>query len=616
MSERNWRGIAGRVALELFCFAAIAAVFLYFYVFRVAQPRAAVMPHFIVLSAFWVGLAAVRLVVARLGKSSRLASASLLALALLVLCAYYATVATGLLSWGRVTSWQLIWTYSRQAIQLMDALGISPALAFGAAAAAIGGLIALFWLVQPRIDGIAMLSRRLSPRMVGALLICGLAYVAIRTTTFLDVSYATEGEPLSLTLFPEQAARSLQAHTTDGARALDRIEDEERRNYQPTPGAKKRNVFVFLADALRPDHMGVYGYARDTTPRIAALMQTTRTQKLDRVTAACAESTCGVLASLLSKYTHQFSNRPFTLADVLKRNGYRTQMLLGGDHTNFYGVREAYGALDDYFDGSMAKGYYMNDDRLVVDRVSRLPAWDGQPTMIWFHLMSSHALSRRNEANQRWLPSESYAKPIGRTGPPTAATTNYYDNGVLQMDATFTELIGLLRDKGYLGDAVVILAADHADLIGEHNEFMHAKSVYENVLRIPFLMFSFGYEPERPLAPIRQASQVDIAPTILAELGIAPPPTWVGMALQDPRPRRYIHFQQGAQVGLYDLGDALRITKFWRDVKTERDYTFDVTGDDSESVDLTARIPPATQAAWMVELAPAVGSVMRRSDDR
>ncbi|HSX59785.1 MAG TPA: sulfatase-like hydrolase/transferase [Tahibacter sp.] len=614
MSESGWGAPAKRIAAELVFFALIAAAFLYFYISRFSQPWSSIAPHFIVLSAFWVAFATLRLVAARLGRAARLICATLLALALFLLLAYYAVVATGLLSWGRVTSWQLVWTYSRQVTGLLSVLDISIGLAATLTAAVVLVVLGTLWLLQPRIDGVAMASRRLSRHMFGALVLCGAAYTAIRVIAFADVSYATEGEPLSLTIFPEQAARSLQAHTTDGAGALDRIEDEVRRAYKPVADANRRNVFIFLADALRPDHMGVYGYERDTTPRIAALMKTVRTQQLDRVTAACAESTCGVLASLLSKYTHQFSNRPFTLADVLKRNGYRVEMILGGDHTNFYGVREAYGAFDSYFDGSMAKGFYMNDDKLVVDRVSKLPKYDGQPLMVWFHLMSSHALGRRHEENVRYLPAESYAKPVGRTGPPTPATTNYYDNGVLQMDAIFVETLGVLREKGYLDNAVVILAADHADMLGEHQEFMHAKSVYENVLRIPFLMFSFGYEPERPLVPVRLASQVDFAPTILRELGMDAPSTWVGSALQDPAPRRYVHFQQGAQVGLYDLGDERRILKFWRDVNADRDFTFDVTSDDSETTDLTPGIPPATHSAWMVELAPAVGAVMRHKE--
>ena len=61
------------------------------------------------------------------------------------------------------------------------------------------------------------------------------------------------------------------------------------------------------------------------------------------------------------------------MQQVLKLHGYRIHMILGGDHTNFYGLKELYGNVDTYFDGSQAPEYFKNDDRLVVDRTKALP---------------------------------------------------------------------------------------------------------------------------------------------------------------------------------------------------------------------------------------------------
>jgi hypothetical protein len=61
-------------------------------------------------------------------------------------------------------------------------------------------------------------------------------------------------------------------------------------------------------------------------------------------------------------------------------------MILGGDHTNFYGLRKIYGAVDSYYDGASTNRYYVNDDDLVLDRLASFPPWDGSPTMIQFQL--------------------------------------------------------------------------------------------------------------------------------------------------------------------------------------------------------------------------------------
>ena len=72
--------------------------------------------------------------------------------------------------------------------------------------------------------------------------------------------------------------------------------------------------------------------------------------------------------------------KAFTLHEALKRNGYGVHLIFSGDHTNFYGLREMYGPVDSYFDGSQQryKGggdlevalRYMNDDQLVLDRLA------------------------------------------------------------------------------------------------------------------------------------------------------------------------------------------------------------------------------------------------------
>jgi hypothetical protein len=39
----------------------------------------------------------------------------------------------------------------------------------------------------------------------------------------------------------------------------------------PDPSAKRLNVIYVFIDALRPDHLGVYGYARNTSPNLDKL---------------------------------------------------------------------------------------------------------------------------------------------------------------------------------------------------------------------------------------------------------------------------------------------------------------------------------------------------------
>ncbi|MEI5604355.1 hypothetical protein, partial [Streptomyces brasiliscabiei] len=84
---------------------------------------------------------------------------------------------------------------------------------------------------------------------------------------------------------------------------------------------------------------------------------------------------------------------PFLLHEVLHANGYRNYQVLSGDQTYFMKSRDIlYGASDHFYDGNMARGYFLNDDQLVLDHVAALQDWDGRPTFIQVHLMSAHIL--------------------------------------------------------------------------------------------------------------------------------------------------------------------------------------------------------------------------------
>ena len=441
----------------------------------------------------------------------------------------------GLKSWGHVVTWDLVRTYALQFAPLADALGLSPA-SIAAAAGVVAAVILVAALLYLRgFDWVPLLHQRIGRGLLG--LVCGASFavVGIEVYAFTAAPWTREREPLSLTLYPHEASAQMQSHRIDPVRAarMDQMEDAARAAYSQSATAERRNVILIVVDALRPDHLGLLGYARDTTPNLAATAsKATRAIRLT-MRASCAESTCGLLSLASSKYVHQFSYRPITLTEVLKRSGYNVHLILGGDHVHFYGLREIYGKVDSYFDGSMASGYYMNDDRLVLDRVASLPRWNGVPTMFQFHLMSAHVLGMRQEQHKVFAPAANYSMASnqeGTNGRTSEKAVNFYDNGVKQTDAVIAQLLGDLASKGYLSNAVVAITADHGELLGEHGLYTHAKSVYEEVLRVPFIFLSFGYRPARAIDERVHGSQVDIAPTILAELGMSAPATWAGGA--------------------------------------------------------------------------------------
>ncbi|MDT3672968.1 MAG: sulfatase-like hydrolase/transferase [Aromatoleum sp.] len=602
-----------RAGAEFALIAAILTVFLAVYVRRFGEEATAVVPHIALISTLWGAWVTLRLLVCSAVRSDRLVrwlNAWLVVGPLIVLIICETGFTIGLHSWGRVPTLPMIRTYIGQSFELLDALGFPPALVSSALALLVAVALILFSRSVAPIHWVIVVARRTPTRWLLLLLSAACVIISVRLYLFASTPPTKEREPFSLMLFPELGARHGQTRSTR-AKMLDVAEAVARANYVTAPSLRKRNIVLIIGDALRADHISANGYFRSTTPYIDWLISSGSARSLTNVVSVCAESSCGLMAIAQSRYAHQFPEKPITLYEVLRLHGYSVRMILGGDHTNFYGLRASFGAVDDYVDGSTAHGYYANDDQLVIDRLQTLPRWDGTPVMMQLHLMSSHVLGRREARFERFRPFVNYAR-FGKTlsdSSDVERARNFYDNGVLQFDAMVRKSIEALSEKGYLDDAIVVITADHGEMLGEHGVFSHSGAVYQQALEIPLVVAEFGYRSfvDRDFSGL--SSQVDIAPTILHELNFPIPPSWSGVALQRERHREYIFFQQGAQVGLFDVAEPGTLWKYWLDLSNGEEFAFQLSHNHSESANSISAVPQESRSRWRLAAMNAGASV-------
>lgn len=612
------RYIFPRIGLDIAAWFALPAAFLFAYVTLFSAPSVGVLPHF-----YLVGLAFLALVTLRLAMFwmipaqawAQLAASLLTSAMLAVMIVYYCLVLIGIQSWGRVISWDLITSYSSQIPQLLDALEIPFFIAASGIALAYMSLLAATWFYLGKFDWTPRFSSITSRKFQGVLVFSGCLLCFVQVNNFTIHPWVTEGEPVSLTLFPTQSAWSLMGNSIDklGAARQDQLEDETRTAYSPNLQADRKNVILIVVDALRPDHMGMLGYDRDTTPNLSRRVPMSKSVSLH---STCGDSACGLLSLASSKFVHQFSYRPITLQEVLKIHGYAVHMILSGDHTNFYGLRKIYGKVDSYYDGASARNYYMNDDQLVLDYLDKFPTWNGTPVMIQFHLMSSHVLRKNQESRIQYTPAANYLRPENRTHKSNKEldqkAINFYDNGVYNADAVINDVLNKLVQKDYMQNTIVVITADHGEALGEHGLYMHANSVQEELLRIPFIMIPFGHKPLKHINQKPTNSQVDIAPTILAELDIPRPKTWAGSPLQETGIRNLSYFQQGWDVGLIDYQDRKSLFKYWINTKTGKEKVFNLSADPNERLNLSEKVPLEHKRGWRLRVLPGATSAYMR----
>jgi hypothetical protein len=113
--------------------------------------------------------------------------------------------------------------------------------------------------------------------------------------------------------------------------------------------------------------------------------------------------------------------------------------------------------------------------------------------------------------------------PTARVGNAPAELPESYAHylaGVQEMDAEIARLLAQLRATGLLAQSVVLLTSDHGEGFGEHGVLFHAVAAYEELVRVPALLFAPGLAPGNTHL---LASHSDVQPTLLGALGLLQP---------------------------------------------------------------------------------------------
>ena len=171
-------------------------------------------------------------------------------------------------------------------------------------------------------------------------------------------------------------------------------------------------------------------------------------------------------------------------------------------------------------------------------------------------------------------------EPWGSGEEKLVQTTKDYYAAVSGLDEHFGRLIDTLKEYGILDDTIIVLTADHGELMGSHG--LIAKHVwYEESIGIPFIM-RWGDKIKKGREN-KIINSVDIMPTLLGLIDVPIPNTVDGVDVSPNLtgtgevevPSAFIHAYPGRDVFL----DAFRkegkdpLSKGWRGIRSEN-YTY------------------------------------------
>lgn len=357
-------------------------------------------------------------------------------------------------------------------------------------------------------------------------------------------------------------------------------------------------VVLLCLDTLRADHLGTYGYARDTSPAIDAFAATGVV--FERAIAQAASTLPSHRALFQSRLASHADESAPVLAEVLSREGFRTAAFTGGGN-----VSAAFG---------FGRGFerYDEDRGGLAASLPKVEAWlragAGERFFLFLHTYDVHlpydppppfatmfgepydgpvtgANSRALLRAQRGLDGTD-ASPAPLTRADRERIVGLYDGGIRYTDGQVARLLALLDELGLAATTAVVLLSDHGEEFLDHGSWIHSHTVFDELVRVPLVFRVPGREPSRVDAQVRL---LDVAPTLLDLVGVEAPDAWTGRSLGSaidgsavaPRPAV-------SEMGRWQAL-ALPPWKLVRGVGPTR--LFDLASDPGEQRDLAAREP-------------------------
>ena len=316
------------------------------------------------------------------------------------------------------------------------------------------------------------------------------------------------------------------------------------------------DIVLITIDTLRADHLGCYGYGRNTSPEIDSLA---RQSVLFQTAITPRTKTSPAVASILTgqyPHTHEvrtnwvpLPKKAITLQEILRDKNYATAAVLGNyilkrEHS---GLSPGFELYDDRMpDKELNRNYYeKNAEQINRAALNWLKENHKKKFFLWMHYQDPHGpytAPRKyqdtfSHHNNEYIPIEKVREyqrlpwieeEDGKVD--AASYRDAYDAEILYCDESVGKLVAGLSELG-LEDTVIILAADHGESLGEHDYYFgHGNFVYEACSRVPLII----YAPSIIKNPGRIEEQVNlmnIAPTIMDLAGIPIPTGMEGRSL-------------------------------------------------------------------------------------
>lgn len=321
---------------------------------------------------------------------------------------------------------------------------------------------------------------------------------------------------------------------------------------------KDPNILLIVCDTLRADHLGCYGYFRDTSPNIDRVAREGVLFE-DFFNAGSPTGpgfTC--FATGLHAVNHRFyrfgevnvrqvDDTVFTMAEIMNTAGYTTVAV--DNLINFAPHSKHWQRGYDFTINPSRSAFFSSKVRAEAVNAGMLPwlaSFCREKFFLFAHYWDPHAPYNQPDAFQTRFHHEPGDRsdlaveeaPVGYEYVPGwgrldrivederkwrgcgKVSIDRYDGEIAYMDREIGKVLRALEREGILDETLVVITSDHGEQLGQHDIWGHA-ALHDAETRIPLIMRHPRLLPENNRVK-GLCQQVDLLPTLLELLGRNP----------------------------------------------------------------------------------------------
>jgi len=320
------------------------------------------------------------------------------------------------------------------------------------------------------------------------------------------------------------------------------------------------DMVLIVVDTLRADHLGAYGYRRETSPAIDGLAA--RGTLFEASWGAAPWTLPSIMSIMTSRYPsgHRVENDGLrldtgipTLAQTFEAGGYATGAFVSHIYvTETFGFGRGFQHFDDFDLGDpeyrLEAGLEPDATRVTDAALEWLAEQGDEPVFLFVHFFDPHWPYEPPDEFRAMFPSDYRGdldagydsisryqdRNIDMPEDYRSFLVDRYDGEIRYVDREIARLLEGLRETGRSDRSWITVTSDHGEEFKEHGSVGHGRNLYEEVIHVPLVIAgpASGAESRGGRRIATPVSGIDLFPTLIDLAGFERrPPGLEGISL-------------------------------------------------------------------------------------